>query len=177
MGWDDIKNTIGKHAPMIATMLGGPAAGAITKMVANKLGVAATPEAIGAELESNPQAMLKLKELELERFKVKVDLKKSEMDEDTKRMESVNVTMREESKSTAWWTSGWRPFWGFASAIAFVILVGFVCYLAYKAIVENDSNAMTMIPQMIFAFTGLFAIPGAILGVSAWHRGKMQRGM
>ena len=176
MNWDDIKNKIGKSAPIIATMFGGPMAGAVTKMIANTLGVDATPEAIGLELERNPDAMIKIKRLELERFKVEVDLEKTEMVTDAEKMESVNVTMREEFKATKWWTSAWRPFWGFASAIAFVILVGFVCYLAYSAIAENDSDAMTMIPQMVFAFTGLFAIPGAILGVTAWHRGKMQRG-
>ena len=36
-------------------------------------------------------------------------------------------------------------------------------------------EAMVMVPQVIGAFAGLFAIPGAVLGVTAWHRGKRQR--
>ena len=73
MNWDDIKNKIGGVAPVIATMFGGPMAGAVTKMIANTLGVDATPDASGAELERNPEALLKLKQLELDRFKVQVD--------------------------------------------------------------------------------------------------------
>jgi hypothetical protein len=34
-----------------------------------------------------------------------------------------------------------------------------------------------MIPQLVGAFATLFAIPGAILGVTAWHRGKEKRGV
>ena len=176
MDWDAIKNKIGGVAPVIATMFGGPMAGAVTKMIANTLGVEATPDAIGAELERNPEALLKIKQLELDRFKVQVDLEKTGIEADSKTITEVNATMREESKSENWWTSAWRPYWGFVSATAFLALVIFVCYLAYRAITLKDSDAMTMIPQMIFAFTGLFAIPGGILGVTAWHRGKKQRG-
>jgi len=177
MDWNSIKSKIGGAAPLIATMLGGPAVGGVVKMIANTLGVQATPEAIGAELDRNPEAILKLKQLELEKFKVEVDLKKTGIEADSKTITEVNTTMREEGKSDNWWTSGWRPYWGFVSATAFLVLVIFVCFLAYRAIILKDSNAMTMIPQLIFAFTGLFAIPGGILGVSAWHRGKKQRGL
>ena len=177
MNWDSIKNKIGGVAPVIATMFGGPMAGAVTKMIANTLGVDATPDAIGAELERNPEALLKIKQLELDRFKVEVDLEKTGIEADSKTIKEVNTSMREEGKSDKWWTSGWRPFWGFISATAFLVLVVFVCTLAYKAIADKDKDAMAMIPPMIFSFTGLFAIPGGILGVSAWHRGKKQRGL
>jgi len=36
-------------------------------------------------------------------------------------------------------------------------------------------NAMQMIPQVIFNFTTLFGIPGAILGLASHHRGKEKR--
>lgn len=90
-------------------------------------------------------------------------------------IESVNQTMREEAKSDNWWTSGWRPYWGFISGTAFLFVCILVCVLAYKAVLGGVPEAMAMIPQLIGAFAALFAIPGAILGVTAWHRGKMQR--
>ena len=91
-------------------------------------------------------------------------------------IESVNETMQAEAKSTNWWTSGWRPYWGFISGTAFLVVCVFICVLAYKAVFGGKPEAMAMIPQIIGAFAALFAIPGAILGVTAWHRGKMQRG-
>ena len=64
MDWKDIKGLIGKGAPLIGTLLGGPAGGAVASLVANALGVEDTPDAIGAALKGDPSALLKLKELE-----------------------------------------------------------------------------------------------------------------
>jgi hypothetical protein len=88
---------------------------------------------------------------------------------------TVNKTMQTESQSEHWIQYSWRPFWGFVSAFSFLVLVIFVCVLAWRAITKADANAMAMIPQLVFNFTTLFAIPGAILGVTAWHRGKQKR--
>lgn len=64
MKWDEVKDLIGKGAPLIGTLLGGPAGGAVASLVANALGVEDTPDAIGAALKSDPNALLKLKELQ-----------------------------------------------------------------------------------------------------------------
>lgn len=90
---------------------------------------------------------------------------------------AVNVTMQAEAKSEHWPQWSWRPFWGFSSALAFICVAGLCCLLAYTAVVGGKPEAMAMIPQLVGAFTGLFAIPGAILGVTAWHRGKEKRGI
>jgi len=110
-----------------------------------------------------------LQQIALEKFKVGEQ-------EDTKKMETVNTTMQTETQAKAWWSSAWRPFWGFTSAIAFLVVCVFVCILAYRAIMKGDANALAMIPQFLTSIAMLFSIPGAILGVTAWHRGKMQRG-
>ena len=64
INWKDIGKTVGGVAPMIATLFGGPAAGAVTAMVASALGVEETPEAIHSAIASDPSALLKIKELE-----------------------------------------------------------------------------------------------------------------
>ena len=67
MSWEKIGKTIGQVAPMLGTLL-APATGgaslAIGAMVASVLGVENTPEAIDLHLQQNPDALLKLKELE-----------------------------------------------------------------------------------------------------------------
>lgn len=90
---------------------------------------------------------------------------------------AVNATMQAEAKSEHWPQYSWRPFWGFVSGIAFLVVVVFCCILGYKAIIKGEADALVMIPQLISSFAALFAIPGAILGVTAWHRGKQKRGM
>lgn len=94
---------------------------------------------------------------------------------DVQQIGMVNQTMQSETKSEHWCQYGWRPFWGFASAIAFIGLVVIIGILAYQAIAKGNQNAMTMIPQIISASTMLFGIPAAILGVASWHRGKEKR--
>lgn len=62
--WDNIKELIGTSAPVIGTLLGGPAGGAVGGLISKVLGVDNTPEAIELALMNNPDALLKIKELE-----------------------------------------------------------------------------------------------------------------
>jgi hypothetical protein len=126
------------------------------------------PESAAELLSKRPDLLteleIRIQEFNLEYFR-----------EETKRLESVNRTMRVESKSDDPWTRRWRPFWGFASGCAFVFVCILVCFLGYEAVTGANENALRMIPDLVTAFATLFAIPGAILGVASWHRGKMQR--
>jgi len=93
----------------------------------------------------------------------------------TQQMAIVNQTMQAEGKSEHWPQWFWRPYWGIISGTAFGAVCVFVCMLAWKAIVEKDSNSIGMIPLLIGAFTTLFGIPGAILGITAWGRNKLKQ--
>lgn len=90
---------------------------------------------------------------------------------------AVNTTMQAEAKSEHWPQYSWRPFWGFISALAFLGVVVLSCVLGYEAVLGGKPEALIMIPQLVAAYATLFSIPGAILGVTAWHRGKQKRGV
>lgn len=77
--------------------------------------------------------------------------------EDTKRVMAVNQTMQEESKSERWPQWSWRPFNGFLFGIT-VFCNYIVLPILDKATVDNIEVAL--------------AAWSAVLGVSAWHRGK-----
>lgn len=64
-------------APGLATVLAGPAAGLAVKVIAEKFGVADTVEAVTAHLQANSGDALKLKEIDLEQFKIEVEDRKS----------------------------------------------------------------------------------------------------
>lgn len=57
-------------APAVATALAGPAAGLVISSISSKLGVDADASAIVQAISTNPEALAKVKELELEFAKV-----------------------------------------------------------------------------------------------------------
>jgi len=182
MDWKKVGKFLASSAPHISTLLANPIGGAASlaiDLISGELGTDPTPDAVMAELQGNPDAIVRIKELEithkteLERLRIKGE--ENVLVADTARMGTVNTTIQSELNAKYWWSSIWRPIWGVASAIAFVVLTIFICVLAYKAIVSGNPAAITMIPQLIISFSALFAIPGTILGVSAWHRGKEKR--
>jgi uncharacterized membrane protein len=56
-------------APGLATMVAGPMGGMAVKMIAEKLGVPATEQAVADHLTMNPEHMVKLQEIDLEKIK------------------------------------------------------------------------------------------------------------
>ena len=63
MNCSEIKQAEGKVAPIAGTFLGGPAGAAVGGLISSALGVDNDPQSVAAAL-GNPDALLKLKELE-----------------------------------------------------------------------------------------------------------------
>lgn len=64
MNWGDIAGVVGKAAPILGGILGGPAGAAVGGLISTALGTAATPDAVSEAILRDPNAALKLKELE-----------------------------------------------------------------------------------------------------------------
>lgn len=65
MNWSDVGKFVGGAAPIVGTLLGGPAGAAVGALVASALGTANDPESVNAELAGNPDALVKLQELQI----------------------------------------------------------------------------------------------------------------
>lgn len=65
--WDKVLELIGDAAPTVGGLLGGPAGAAVGGLVAKVLGVEDKPEAIEEALRANPEALVKIRELEVSR--------------------------------------------------------------------------------------------------------------
>lgn len=65
MNWSDVGSFVGKAAPMVGTLLGGPAGAAVGALVASALNVNADPDSVGAMLAGNPDALMKVQELQV----------------------------------------------------------------------------------------------------------------
>lgn len=116
-----------------------------------------------------------LQRIALEKYKIEADIAKTEIEESTKQIEAVNASMQSENKSTEPWAAKWRPFWGFTSAIAFIVYIVGLVVIVGIAVYNKDVSMLKEIPSLVFAISVLFGIPASILGVASWHRGVMQR--
>lgn len=65
MNWSDVGKAIGSAAPMVGTLLGGPAGAAVGALVASALGTSNSPESVNAALAMNPEALAKVQELQI----------------------------------------------------------------------------------------------------------------
>ena len=66
MDWKDIAGAVGKAAPILGTLLGGPAGAAVGGLIASALGTANDPADVAAAMQ-NPDAAIKLREVEARR--------------------------------------------------------------------------------------------------------------
>lgn len=64
MNWSDIGNLVGRTAPIVGTLLGGPAGAAVGALVASALNVPNDPDAVNAALAASPDAMVRITELQ-----------------------------------------------------------------------------------------------------------------
>lgn len=65
MNWSDIGNAVGRAAPIVGTLLGGPAGAAVGALVANALNVSNDPDAVNAALAASPDALVRIQELQV----------------------------------------------------------------------------------------------------------------
>ena len=67
LAWKDISTTVGASAPLLGTLLGGPAGGAIGGLIAAALGTGGTAGEVAQALSTNPDAAVKLKQIEADK--------------------------------------------------------------------------------------------------------------
>ena len=70
MDWKDIGRSVANAAPALGVALGGPAGGAIGSIVAATFGASADPQAVSQAIQADPEAAVKLREIELRHAEV-----------------------------------------------------------------------------------------------------------
>jgi len=167
--WDNIKNIIGSSAPLIGTLIGGPAGAAVGGMVASALGCDNTPEAIEQSLKSNPDALIILKKLEFDnQIQLKnLAFKHAELESDERKhaLQQQHVTMQAELASNDGFVRRWRPTFGYTVCFSWAVLfLGlFISMVFYPEKAADVVNA-------VVALTPLFGFALSILGISIHKR-------
>lgn len=65
MNWSDIGSMVGRAAPIVGTLLGGPAGAAVGALVASALNVPSDPDSVNAAIAANPEALARVQELQI----------------------------------------------------------------------------------------------------------------
>lgn len=180
MEWKDVANAVGKFAPEVGTLLGGPAGAAVGSLVSAALGVGNSPDVVSQALATDPDAAVKLAQIKADND---VELKKllfahadNALAADTARIQAVNATMQDEAKSDHWLTYSWRPMTGMAVAFnvfASSVLV-LVAYVGPMVMTGVPANLLIQLPSILGSLAALNATVLPILGIASYFRGKMQ---
>ena len=104
--WDSIKDTVGSVAPIAGSLLGGPAGSAVGSMIASALGVSNTPDAVAAAIKSDPQAAIKIRQIEAQLEQTRLEVR--------------GQAIQAEATGESWLQRNWRPL----TMIWFSILLG-----------------------------------------------------
>lgn len=91
MEWSDITGLVGKYAPVVGTVIGGPGGAAVGAMVASALGVENSPKAVEKAIASDPDAALKLREFELDNEKHLREMAFKTLDVELKDKQSARI--------------------------------------------------------------------------------------
>lgn len=161
----------------------------VGKMMADALGVEETPEAVlEAVSTSEPgQVAARLQQVDAEasaKWPALAEIARHREETDRLAISSVNQTMQGETnanlaaviagKSISVFQSGWRPFAGWLLN-ALVALIGLaIVYSMFKAIFLGDTKVLEIILASILSLTAFLAIPGSVVGVTAWGRSYEQ---
>ncbi len=177
MDWKDIAGAVGKAAPLLGTLLGGPAGAAVGGLIASALGTASDPAEVQAAI-ANPDALVKLREIEANNQvrlrELTVQQANSELQAATQNASDINKTMQVEAASEHWPTYSWRPFIGFAVGLAVVLSV-LTVFMAYGAVIfYGRAEGLQHLPGILAAVAGIIAVVAPILGIASWFRGRMQ---
>lgn len=164
MNWGDIKNAIGKAAPIAGSLIGGKAGEAVGGMVASALGVENTPEAVDNALKNDPEAMIKLQAMEQEHAR---EMRSMLLESETAKLSEVNKTMRAEAAANDAFVRRWRPTFGYAVAVTWVMQSGAIAW----AMVGSPENASSII-NATTALTPMWGIALAVLGVNVHKRSQ-----
>lgn len=123
MNWSDIGSIVGRAAPIVGTLLGGPAGAAVGALVASALNVPNDPDAVNVALAGNPDAMIRVQELQLN---ARVELEKLAVQAETARLQAAGAQYAAEAadRDSARQLAAKQPNDMVRPALTFVMLGG-----------------------------------------------------
>lgn len=183
MDWKDIgKKIASTGATLLGTAIGGgPGGSLLGGIVADALGVENEPDEISKAIDRDPQAAVKLKEIQSkERVRLQEIASKqaiAEIEAETARHRSINETMRAELQAEDNYRGRWRPTFGYVMAfnMAVISIAFFAAVVAVILEPEQGGNIADGFAAMLASFVTIFSLGLGVLGIQVHQRSKDKR--
>lgn len=169
--------------PILGEILPIPGAAAITRVLANQIGAASSdPGDILSKLATDPKALAEARKFEAENratmLRIITEHEARMRAADSQDLATINATIQAElvnAAQEAWYQKAWRPACGFSVAAGSFAAVLFVCALFYQALISGDiASTVSVVPSLASAIALILGVPGAAVGIAAWHRGRQK---
>lgn len=170
MNWSDLgKRIAGLGLPLLGGAVAGPGGAALGTILSNALDLQEdTPDAIAGALQSNPDAAIRLKEIQLQHVERLEELTlqraQAEAERDAREQGEINTTMRAELVAPSGYRAGWRPLFGYVAAFG---IGGLLAALVFAMFKDPKSAA-----DLIESATILLTMVLAVLGVNIRSRSQ-----
>ena len=143
MDWKEIGQKVADVAPLLGTALGGPAGAALGALVASTLGTGGSPAAVMKKLQEDPQALIRVQELEQQ--------ERESFRDHVAKMTQLELADVQNSRETH--KDHWMPS---ALTVALAIMVGLMAYGLMTMIIPDGSKEVLflIVGQVLGAFMG-----------------------
>lgn len=155
MQWKDLASTVAHAAPVIASLLPGPAGPVAGSILASVFGSDNDPDAVAAAIKADPAAAQKMRAAELDHVKdmraLAIKARAHELDAQTTQQTNINETIRAEMQANGLFKSGWRAFIGWVLGLAFAEMATALSVAAVLDPSQMSSAAgamMVIVPAM-----------------------------
>ncbi len=177
--WKRAGRAIGKIAPVLGAVVGGPGGATMGAVISKALGVANSEEAILEAIKVDPNAAVKLREIEssqtVELERLAYQTASAEIQAETSRLVEINTTMRAELTNGTSLQKNWRPLFGYISAITMGIMllsiIGSFVYLVFFKL-DDAPEVIAAASGMTTALFPIVAAMLAVLGVNVTSRSR-----
>lgn len=171
MDWKTVGQSVAKSLPILGTVLGGPAGGAIGTLVASALGVEDSPEAVNSVIANDPQALVKLRELELNnRVQLQqlfVTAQSNQLNYDLAQYQA-EVSDRNSARDLASKTPRdiTRPTIAFLFIVGAIIIIGLIFSGVSESLLRDPTASLTIGTVVGFWFNEMKQIMGFYFGTT-----------
>lgn len=146
MDWKEVGVSIAAMAPALGVALGGPAGGAVGSIVAAAFGTTARPADVAAVIAQDPEAAVKLREVELRHAEVLAELMTQRYLGEMADTQHARTTHRDSQMPAI------------LTVALFLMVVGLIATLMYQPTPESNSEVIYLVTgQIIGAFATAIA--------------------
>jgi len=171
MNWSDLKPIVAKAAPILGTLVGGPAGAAAGGLIAAALGVSNDPDSVSTALLQNPDAYVKLQEIEANN---RVQLQQLLVTAEANRLSASNAQYAAEAadRDSARKLAAQQPrdLMRPGLAIAIVALSAYIVYVVMsgkiEGILKDPNSALTIGTLMGYIISELKQVYGFYFGMT-----------